>query len=72
MISDKILYDKQIELYVKQMFQLNLFECFLITVCILIQKQLFKLARSLIKSSVGYCSLCFSSCLISDWGSLAS
>ena len=28
MISDKILYDKQIELYVKQMFQLELFECF--------------------------------------------
>ena len=26
MISDKILYDKQIELYVKQMFQLELFE----------------------------------------------
>ena len=26
MISDKILYDKQIELYVKQMFQLKLFE----------------------------------------------
>ena len=33
MISDSILYDKQIELYVKQMFQLELFECFfLITV----------------------------------------
>ena len=29
MISDNILYDKQIELYVKQMFQLELFECFL-------------------------------------------
>ena len=29
MISDKILYNKQIELYVKQMFQLELFECFL-------------------------------------------
>ena len=26
MISDKILYDKQIELYTKQMFQLKLFE----------------------------------------------
>ena len=26
MISDKILYDKQIELYVKRMFQLELFE----------------------------------------------
>ena len=26
MIRDKILYDKQIELYVKQMFQLGLFE----------------------------------------------
>ena len=26
MISDKILYDKQIELYVKQMFQLKLFD----------------------------------------------
>ena len=26
MISDKILYNKQIELYVKQMFQLGLFE----------------------------------------------
>ena len=32
MISDKILYDKQIELYVKQKFQLELFECFKITV----------------------------------------
>ena len=29
MINDNILYDKQIELYVKQMFQLELFECFL-------------------------------------------
>ena len=29
MISDNILYDKQIELYVKQIFQLELFECFL-------------------------------------------
>ena len=26
MISDKILYNKQIELYVKQMFQLKLFD----------------------------------------------
>ena len=29
MINDNILYDKQIELYTKQMFQLELFECFL-------------------------------------------
>ena len=32
MVSDNILYDKQIELYVKQMFQLELFEFFKITV----------------------------------------
>ena len=64
MISDKILYNKQIELYVKQMFQLELFECKIgVYSCLEITRveTTLKLARSLIKFSVGYCSLCFSS-----------
>ena len=38
MISDKILYNKQIELYVKQMFQTELFECFLKLRYVFVQK----------------------------------